>query len=218
MKLDQVRIVAHRGNSAALPENSMAAFRSAAMLGAHMIELDVWLSREGVPVVIHDETLDRTTTAHGPVAAQHVWDLHKLGIPQLEDVLRMPIPVNVEVKTPAAIQPVVDLAFGRPDVLISSFDMDSLDFLRRLAPDLPLGYLASEDDVGLTLDRAGAARAYSLHIPVTAVTASLVEAAHGAGLRLMAFTVNDPGLGREVLGLGVDAMFTNDPARMLAIL
>ncbi|HLG71874.1 MAG TPA: glycerophosphodiester phosphodiesterase family protein [Chloroflexota bacterium] len=218
MRLHQVRIVAHRGNSAVLPENSMAAFRSAAMLGAHMLELDVWLSREGVPVVIHDETLDRTTTASGPVAAMHVWDLHKLGIPQLEDVLRMPIPVNVEVKTPAAIQPVVDLAFGRPDVLISSFDLDALEFLHRLSPELSLGYLASQDGASLALERAIAAEAYSLHLPAPAVTPPLLEAAHAAGLRVMAFTVDDPALGRELFGLGVDAIFTNDPARMLAIL
>lgn len=218
MNLGDVRIIAHRGNSAVLPENSMAAFRSATTLGAHMIELDVWLSREGVPVVIHDETVDRTTTGRGPVSALSLEQLRRLAIPELEDVLALPVAVNVEIKTAAAVQPVVDLVFGRKDVLVSSFDLEALDFLRRLAPELPLGYLSSKSDCDTALERAIAAGAFSFHLPRTAVSARLVERAHASKLRVLAYTVDQAAEGRRLFELGVDGIFTNDPARMLAIL
>lgn len=218
MKLADVRIIAHRGNSAVLPENTMAAFRSAIAMGAHMLELDVWLSCEGFPVVIHDETLDRTTTAQGPVAARGVPDLRRLGISPLEDVLDLPIPINVELKTSAAIQAVVDLVFDRPDVVVSSFDLDALDFLRKLAPRLPVGYLSETSDAERVLERAIAAGAYSFNPTREAINPELVAAAHTANLRVMAFTVDQPAEGQRLFAAGVDAIFTNDPARMLAIL
>jgi glycerophosphoryl diester phosphodiesterase len=218
LNLDQVRIIAHRGNSAALPENTMAAFRSAVLMGAHMVELDVRLSREGEPVIIHDEDVSRTTTAAGFVGSFHVDQLRKLGVPALEDVLALPVAVNLEVKTDAAIPAIVELVHGRTDVLVSSFELESLDFLRQLAPELPLAYLSHDTDCDVVLARAREARAYAFNPPVSAVTPSLVEHAHAAGLRIMPFTVNDASTARLLFDWGVDAIFTDDPARMLAIL
>lgn len=218
MTLDQVRIIAHRGNSSALPENTMAAFRSAVTLGAHMIELDVRLSREGVPVVVHDEDVSRTTTGTGPVSSLHVDQLRKLGIPALEDVLALPVAVNVEVKAEAAIPGILELVHGREDVVVSSFDLDSLEFLRHLAPELRLAFLSSASDCDLVLSRAVAAGVYAFNPPASAVTPALVSSAHDAGLRVMPFTVNDAVEARRLFEWGVDAIFTNDPAGMLAIL
>jgi len=218
MNLAGVRIIAHRGNSAVLPENSMAAFRSAMTLGAHMIELDVHLSHDGFPVVIHDDTLDRTTTGSGPVARLRLSELRRLGLPILEDVLALPIPLNIELKTSAAMQSVLDLVGDRDDVLISSADPDALDFLRRLDPGLTLAYLSSQEDCALVLERAIAAQAYAFNPAWPAVTRELVTAAHTAGLRIMPYTVNDPAEGRLLFSWGADAIFTDDPGRMLAIL
>ncbi len=208
MNLAGVRVIAHRGNSAALPENSMAAFRSAMTLGAHMIELDVHLSHDGFPVVIHDDTLDRTTTGSGPVARLRLSELRRLGLPILEDVLALPIPLNIELKTSAAMQSVLDLV-GDPD---------ALDFLRRLDPSLTLAYLSSQEDCALVLERAIGAEAYAFNPAWPAVTRELVTAAHTAGLRIMPYTVNDPAEGRLLFSWGADAIFTDDPGRMLAIL
>ena len=218
MNLDQVRIIAHRGNSAVLPENTMAAFRSAVLLGAHMVEADVWLSREGAPVVIHDADVARTTTARGPVDSFHVDQLQRLGIPALEDVLALPVAVNIEVKTEAAIPAVLELVHGRADVVVSSFDLDALDFLRQLAPELRLAFLSDESDCELVLSRARDAGAYAFNPPASSVTPGLVAQAHAAGLRIMPFTVNDVTEARRLFEWGVDAMFTDDPASMLAIL
>ncbi len=211
-----MRVIAHRGNSRALPENTMAAFRSARMLGAHMIELDVRLSREGTPVVIHDPTLDRTTTRQGPVRLWSAPELAVWGVPALEDVLALGCPLNVEVKEPAAMPAVVELVHGREDVLVSSFDLEALDFLRQLAPDVPVAYLCGVEDAPEVLERA--AGAWGLHPPRTAVTPELIAAAHAAGLRLLPFVVNDAADARQLFEAGVDAIFTDDPASMLAIL
>src|SRR3990172_9877913 len=71
-------VIAHRGASGSCPENTLAAFRRAAALGADMIELDVQLTRDGEVVVIHDWTLDRTTSGTGPVRACSLAELRRL--------------------------------------------------------------------------------------------------------------------------------------------
>ena len=218
MTLDQVRIIAHRGNSAVLPENTMAAFRSAVIVGAHMVELDVRLSREGTPVVIHDDDLARTTTARGPVRALHVDQLRKLGIPALDEVLALPIPVAVEIKAEEAIPAVVELVHGRDDVLVSAFELEALEFLRHLAPELPLAFLSRDADCDVVLERAVEARAYAFNPPASSVTQALVQRAHAANLRIMPYTVNDLAEARRLFAAGVDAIFTDAPASMLAIL
>jgi glycerophosphoryl diester phosphodiesterase len=216
--LEHVRLIAHRGNSAALPENSLAAFRSAWRLGAHMIELDVHLSRDGFPVVTHDDTVDRTTTGSGPVASLRLSQLQRLGIPALEDVLDLPVPLCIELKTAAAMQAVVELIGDREDVIVSSTDWDALDFLRQLDPRRPVGYLASADRASAGVERALAGGAYAFQPEWSAVTDELVARCHAAGLRIMSYTVNEPELGRRLFEMGVDAIFTDDPGRMLAIL
>lgn len=218
MNLDQVRIIAHRGNSRVLPENTLAAFRSAVLVGAHMIELDVRLSREGEPVVTHDEDVSRTTTGAGPVSSFHVDQLRKLGIPALAEVLALPIAANVEVKAEAAIPGILELIHGRADVLVSSFDLDSLEFLQHLAPELQLAFLSGESDCEVVLARASSAGVYAFNPPASVVTPALVSSAHAARLRIMPFTVNDATEARRLFDWGVDAIFTDDPASMLAIL
>ncbi len=92
-------VIAHRGYSGRFPENTMAAFAAAVDAGADMIELDVGLSADGIPMVIHDETLDRTTTGSGPVVAHTAAELQGLGVPSLEEILqRINIPINIELK------------------------------------------------------------------------------------------------------------------------
>lgn len=110
--------IAHRGASARAPENTLAAFREAIRLGADAVELDVHLSADGVPVVIHDETVDRTTGGHGAVAALAYRDLRRLDagawfssrfrgerIPALKEVLELArgrCGLNIEIKEPPA--------------------------------------------------------------------------------------------------------------------
>jgi glycerophosphoryl diester phosphodiesterase len=165
-------LYAHRGASAEAPENTLAAFRRALAVGADGIELDVHLSADGVPVVIHDETLERTTDGAGPVSAQSLAGLASLdaggwfapefsgeGVPTLAEVLRLlagRLRLNLEVKDARAGWAVLDLLrhFPQTDAVLSSFDHSLLARLRRIAPDLPLAMLVAAGDWHRTLAKA----------------------------------------------------------------
>ena len=140
-----MKIYAHRGASAEFPENTMASFQRAIDLGAGGIELDVHLSSDGVPVVIHDETLDRTSDATGPVDGLTAAELASLdagrgyGVPSLAEVLDLigtSLHVNIEIKSNRAGQAVIDEVGRRPELrwAISSFDWDVLRFVRHELP------------------------------------------------------------------------------------
>ena len=168
---DRVSAIAHRGGAGLRPENTIAAFDHAAALGVDGLECDVHLSRDGVPVVFHDDTLDRTTDGRGPVAAQDTGALARLDagyhfasdgafpfrgrdvrIPTLADLLdRYPdLPVIVEVKGDRAevTEPILRVvrAGRRPDrVVIGGFSDAVLEAVRRQAPGILTG--ASREEV-----------------------------------------------------------------------
>ncbi len=220
--MNSIRIVAHRGNSAEFPENTMAAFRSAADIGARMIELDVHLSKDGQAVVMHDETLDRTTNGHGAIADFTVAQLagYEAGsgerIPLLGEVLTLPIAINVEIKSTAAAREVVRLVAGRSDIVVSSFDFSALEVVRAEAPDLPIAYLCTANNGADALSHARAAKAFSLNPPRSIVTADLLNRAHEAGLKVWSYTINDELEAKRLFALGLDALFTDNPRLMLA--
>lgn len=159
------QVYAHRGGAGLAPENTIAAFDNGLALGADGLELDVQLSRDGVPVVIHDPTLDRTTDADGPVSDRTAEELASLdagyryvrdglfpfrgrgfGVPALRDVLaRYPsTPLIVELKGSDArlAQAVVDdlHAAGVPGhVTVGSFSQGALDAVRAYDPSIRTG-------------------------------------------------------------------------------
>jgi len=172
-----VSAIAHRGGAALRPENTMVAFDHAAAIGVDGIECDVHVSRDGIPVVIHDATLNRTTNATGPVAGRTADELARLdagwhfataeghpfrgrgfGVPALTDVLvRHPtLPFVVEIKggDPGLVKPVVevlDRAGARERVIVGGFSQIVLDEVRRTAPDIPTS--ASRAEVRSALRR-----------------------------------------------------------------
>ncbi len=145
-------VIGHRGNRAHAPEDTLVSFAQAVALGVDALELDVRLSRDGVPVIIHDPTLDRTTGATGPVAERTVAELARvdagtrfstdggrtrpyhglgIGVPTLEEILVTypAMPCLIEIKAVAAAEPVLRL-LGRlhatDRVLMSSFRDEAL--------------------------------------------------------------------------------------------
>lgn len=125
--------IGHRGAKGHSPENTLASFEKAIALGVDMIELDVWLSSDKIPMVIHDETIDRTTSKTGLVTDYSAKELQALGIPALIDVFELVdnrCEINVEIKTFSATQAVLDLiaksSFDQSKILISSFDWNAL--------------------------------------------------------------------------------------------
>ena len=232
-------IFGHRGASAYAPENTLAAFRLALEQGADGVELDVTLSADGVPVVIHDDTLDRTTTGKGPVSRRKLAELKNLEagypakfgaqfagqrLPTLAEVFdaggEQPI-INVELKRDRSpgrqlARRVVDLihAHGKQGhVIISSFQLSSLGRVKALDPDMPVALLYMLPLFGPRLAKCLAQRLpHEAHHPAAqGLTAADIAWCHQQGLRVNVWTLDDePGLRRLALD-GVDGLITNRP-------
>jgi glycerophosphoryl diester phosphodiesterase len=232
-------LLGHRGAMARAPENTLGAFAAALADGAHGVELDVTLSGDSVPIVLHDDTLDRTTNVLGKPSDFDADELssldaaswfrggwpHPEGVPRLEDVLRaMPdgAVVNVELKGPSPAwvgleRRVVDVIRAhtpRVHVIVSSFHPAQLLEVRRIDPALPIGVLLWPKSLlplrtGLAVPLLGAD---AVHPPASLVDAAFMAAARAAGLRVHVWDVRTPQDGRRLLELGVDALIVDDVA------
>lgn len=218
-------VIAHRGASAESAENSLAAFRRALALGADGIELDVRLTRDGVPVVFHDATLRRLTLAKGRIVDRTWAELRALRvrgtepIPRLEDVLRFVhgrAVVQIELKA-GPVPPVVRAvraARAAGWVILASFDWRLVTAARDFAPDIPR-MLISEGRAApaALIRRLAACGAAGLSVHHRAVTsAAWLRHFHQRGYAVWTWTVNDPGTTRRLAGWGIDALLGDDPA------
>lgn len=223
---------AHRGASGDAPENTWAAFRLARLHGADGIELDVRLTADNVPVVMHDETLNRTTDAQGALQQYSLGELQHVdaggwfapqfageSVPVLDRILQWAVGgvrLNIEVKEFAAGRAVVELLRRYPGcrALLSSFDHTLLAALRIRAPWLSIGFLSEARRWDQHIADAVACRAESIHPRQDQVTAEQVEACHVRGLAVYPWVVDDRVRFLELLEMGVDGMFTNYPDRL----
>lgn len=217
-------ILAHRGahhpETPGVRENTLDAFRAAADVGADGVELDVRRAADGALVVLHDAVLPDGT----PVGARAAADLPPW-LPTLDDALAaMAVAlVNVEIKN-SPIEPSFDaghtiagdvaaLLAGRAGVLVSSFNLGTLDAYRQADPGTPTGWLTAPGyDQLAAVASASAGGHQAVNPPDAAVTADLVVAAHGAGLQVVAWTVDDPDRMEELAALSVDVLVTDRPA------
>jgi glycerophosphoryl diester phosphodiesterase len=232
--------IAHRGASGRAPENTHAAFAVALALGAEAIELDCQLSSDGELVVIHDETLDRTTDGAGPVGDRTVAELTALDagawfdpsyrgerIPRLADVLaqlRDRAMLNVEIKSASdlgMIEPklaaLVAAERAGAWVVFSSFHAQAIRNMRAAAPWARLGVLADADPRPDGIALALEVGAEALIPGRRWVDARLVEEAHARELDVWVWTVNEPGEMRRLIALGVDAIFSDWPERFAGL-
>lgn len=213
-------VIAHRGASAAHPENTVEAFLGAARMGADMVELDARRSADGVLVVHHDAHLPDGRAVVDLVAA----DLPG-SVPTLEQALdacsRMGVNIEIKNNHPdpdldpdehVAEQTVALLADrgGRDEVLISSFNPATLVRVRERAPHLETALLVVEPEPGVVevLVELGHA---ALHPYDWFVDVELVTACHAAGVRVNVWTVDDAARMQELLDHGVDGLCTNVP-------
>jgi glycerophosphoryl diester phosphodiesterase len=234
-------VVAHRGASGYAPENTFASFTLGLEQGADLLELDVHLSRDGEPVVIHDEALDRTTDGRGLVVEHTLAELRQLDagawfgpqfagqrIPTLDEVLawaRERTCLAIEIKNAPSFYPGIEAKIAalldRHDMLrrtlVISFDHQALRRLGGLAPGLLTGALYACRPVDpVALARAAGARV--LAPGWSFVTPADVAAAHAAGLRINAWSTSNPAVLRHLIGAGVDAITTNHPDLLLRAL
>ncbi|HEY8477213.1 MAG TPA: glycerophosphodiester phosphodiesterase [Chloroflexota bacterium] len=237
----RLQVGAHRGASGTRPENTLAAFRRALELGCDWIELDVHLSHDDVPVVIHDFTVDRTTDGTGRVRDLTVDELQRLDagswfdpafrgehVPTLAEVLDLVADramLTVEIKSgpihyPNIVPRVLEVIRTRGDVArvtIASFDHTAVRAAREIEPAVGGAILFVARPVDVTLD-ATAAKADALHPNWAYVTPEVVRQAHARRLAVRVWTVDDPATARALADMGVDAIFTNAPERLLQVL
>lgn len=217
-------VVAHRGGAFEAPENTLAAFRHAVEVGADWSELDVALTRDSKLVVIHDETLERTTDGNGRVDAQTLAELKRLDagrgekLPSLEETLAVPgARLMVELKhspRPIALADAavdaIRTACMQQRVVIASFDAQMLQRVHERAPELPL--------LGLIGDEAGLEAMRHLPLNVLGVSAHIAEkalAVRGDGVAVWAWTVETPAEAQRLSALGVDAIITDAPSAII---
>jgi glycerophosphoryl diester phosphodiesterase len=238
-------ILGHRGASADAPENTLAAFGQALVQGADGFELDVTLSADGVPVVIHDDTLDRTTNGRGPVGAQTVAALKKLEagfpdrfsarfagerVPTLDEVLgsfgRQAL-INLELKhdrspgrrLAAEVVALVHAHRLSSRVILSSFQFSNLRRVRALDPGLPIGPLYASALGGARLVRwlAAGLRPEAHHPGCYTLRPEAVDWYHQNGLRVNTWTVNEEADLRRLAEAGVDGIITDYPGRAVRL-
>lgn len=228
------RVVAHRGGGSLAPENTLGALRLGASMGFRGVEFDVMLAGDGTPVLIHDETLARTTNGEGEVARTPYADLAGLDagawkgeqwrgerLPAFVDAGRLCRSLglwsNVEIKPAKGFERETGAAVARmaaeiwrddpSQCLLSSFSAVALEAARDEAPHLPRGYIVRPVADRLdVLERLGCV---SLHCKHQLLDASQVREVRAAGYALLCWTVNDPDIARRVLDWGADGVITD---------
>ncbi len=231
-------VVAHRGASGHAPENTLAAFRRAVVLGASFIETDLQLSRDAHFVAIHDATLERTTSGTGSVHEKTLAELRQMDagswfgsdysgekIPTLEEILEFARQKDVvfylELKPCAAwgaehaLVGALRQAGEIARAVVLSFDGGTLGVLRKLEPTLMTGLLAESmgDDPISTAVKVGARQ---LAVRGDLVTPALLAEAKRADLQTVSWTINHPAHMRALADAGVDGIITDYPERLLS--
>lgn len=222
------RIVAHRGGGALAPENTLGAIRLGASMGFRGVEFDVMLAGDGTPVLIHDETVDRTTDGHGEVSKLSYAELSRLKIakderiPAFEQAGRLcrelGLWANVEIKPAKGYERATGEAVARMTrehwlgaplaPVLSSFSVEALAGARSVAPGVPRGFLVDRipDDWRDTMKRLGCV---ALHCNWKNVDRQLIADVHDAGYAVLLWTVNEQGTARGMLALGADCLVTD---------
>jgi glycerophosphoryl diester phosphodiesterase len=227
-------VIAHRGGGSFAPENTLAAFETGARYGFTIAECDVKLSGDDIAFLLHDDTVDRTSNGHGAAAeleyatiagldAGSWFDPHFAGerMPALTEmsksVTQLHTLVNIEIKPSPRREAftgerialdAAQLWRGHTQPLLSSFSDDALAAAQAAVPDLPRGLLVGAIPTDWQ-ERTERLQCQSIHVRHDALDEALVGAFKSAGLRVMAYTVNDLDRARRLAAWGVDAICTD---------
>lgn len=233
-------IIAHRGGSLEAPENTMASFKHAVDVGAKFVELDVQMSSDGELVIIHDDTLERTTIGSGPVGDYTLAELQEVDagvkkgeqwkgekIPTLRAVLDLcvgaGVGVVIELKSPHLYPGMVEKVAallgemwmqGAENLWCISFDHDAVRRMRTLDADVPLGYLYEPyaQDFVFPDDTV---QVYCPYYKAALAHPDQVARAHELGKLVMVYTVNTEDEIDQLGAIGVDGLVTDRPKAML---
>lgn len=224
-------VISHAACAGHAPENTLAGIEAALRLGAHAVEVDVQASAEGVPVLMHDPTVDRTTGASGRVAELTLDRLRALDagggqpVPTLAEALELTrgrALLVAEIKQPGieeAVARAIREAGALADVMVWSFFPQALEGMRRAEPRLPTCLLIAPQMV----ERWPQMRELALRLGAQGVSVfhqgvneGLVASARRGALAVFAWTADGEEEIRRLLALGVDGIVTNYPERALA--
>jgi glycerophosphoryl diester phosphodiesterase len=221
-------VIAHRGASAEAPENTLAAFELALRQGADALELDIRLSRDGIPIVLHDPTVDRTTRLRGAAAAFTASELRSGAVPSLADVLSAfpGVPLLLDLKEAAAQLAVRELLLSHGAVrrcVVAGDQGAVLSGFRGTA----FATGACRGDIAALYGRAAVLlpprtvgyRVLSVplrHRGITVPTRWFVRAARKLGCPVHVWTVDAPAVARRLWGRGVAGIVTNVPGLIRA--
>lgn len=238
------RLIGHRGAASLAPENTLAGFRKAAEAGVRWVEFDVRLAGDGRCILLHDDTLERTTSGRGRADLLGFEELRRLDagawfgpgfagerIPSLEEAIELlaelGLGANVELKPgpgaeAATGKAVAEMLRARwpkslPTPLVSSFKEAALAAFRDAAPEVPRGLLFSAVPADWRA-RAESLGCVTIHCNQNRLTRSQAREIIEAGFPILAYTVNDPARAEELWGWGVATMITDCPDRLLAVM
>lgn len=237
MTLKLPKIIGHRGAAAYAPENTLEGIHTAADMGVEWVELDVKLTKDQVPVIFHDDTLERTSNGSGPLAALTYEDLKNLEcgswfsgsfagikIPTLEEALEVIIDrnlgLNLEIKpcpgrerdTAEATLDVLSQIWDEHDrLLISSFSLVSLETALIMAQDWPRALLIGEDWPDNLAEIKDFLDLSCINVSARTAQREQVEEIIDMALPVLAYTVNDPEEARRLLRWGIDGVFSDAP-------
>lgn len=233
------RLFAHRGGGALAPENTLAAMQVGCDQGFHAVEFDVKLSKDGVAMLMHDDTLDRTTNGTGRFKDFTAVELETLDaglwfgevfagtrIPRLEDVLvwlaERGVTANVELKPCAGREAETGDTVAREVAahadrfraypLLSSFSIEALAAAQAVASDLPRGLLVDRYEPTLHDDVLRSLDAVSLHTDHATFDQAAIRSLHARGYRVLLYTVNDAAAAARWWRAGIDGLFTDNLA------
>ena len=229
-----VQAIAHRGASAYAPENTRAAFDLALDMHADALETDIRLTQDGVLVLCHDATVDRVSDGTGAVADLTLDELKRLDFgarfgPEFAGQRLLTVaafleeygarlPLALEIKADYVVKPLYAMVrrMGLTDqVTFTSFDLSWLEAMRRADAVVEIGYLTRQFD-DAAIRQARSIKLTQICPSAAAAAAEMVDKAHGFGLSVRAWGVNDDVLQERALQAGVDGMTTNWPDRLIA--
>nr|WP_315199638.1 glycerophosphodiester phosphodiesterase family protein [uncultured Flavobacterium sp.] len=223
--MNKILKIGHRGAKGYEPENTLVSFEKAIEMGADGIELDVHLSIDDHLIVIHDETIDRTTNGKGVVNQLTLAELQsfrineKFEIPTLKevlDVVNQRCFVNIELKNQDTAEKVVQLIeyyisdknWNHDHFLVSSFDWNALQQVRFLNDDIRIGVL-TETDMDLAISFARFIKAYALHPDFQLLTNEYVSRIKEKGILVFPWTVNEIDAIQRMKSFNVDGIITD---------
>ena len=237
MPLKLSKIIGHRGCAGYAPENTLESIHTAADMGIEWVELDVKLTKDDIPIIFHDDTLERTTNGSGPVASKTLEEIKELEcgswyaesfsgiqVPTLEEtidvLLERNLGLNLEIKPcPGREKETAEVALDllstiwddHDRLLISSFQHVSLETAMDIAQDWYRGLLLPEEWPENWRELAEYLDASTINVNAKTVTREQIEDIIDLGKPILAYTVNDADQARRLQSWGTDCFFSDVP-------